>query len=80
MKTASLSGSLRESVGKRVLMRSGANNQVPGVLYGGAEQIHFSVSEVQLNKIVFNPDVFKIELDIDGKKVDCIIQTSNSTL
>ena len=74
MKTASLSGSSRESVGKKDADALRAANRVPGVLYGGAEQIHFSVEEVQLNKLVFNPDVFKIELDIDGKKVDCIIQ------
>ena len=74
MKTASLSGSLRESVGKKDADALRANNQIPGVLYGGAEQIHFSVSENQINKIVFNPDVFKIDLDIAGKKVECIIQ------
>ncbi|HAY57260.1 MAG TPA: 50S ribosomal protein L25 [Flavobacteriales bacterium] len=74
MKTASLSGSLREGVGKKDADALRASNRVPGVLYGGAEQIHFSLEEVQLNKLVFNPDVFKIELDIDGKKVDCIIQ------
>ena len=74
MKTASLSGSSRESVGKKDADALREANRVPGVLYGGAEQIHFSVEEVQLNKLVFNPDVFKIELDIDGKKVDCIIQ------
>ena len=74
MKTASLSGSLRGGVGKKDADALRADNRVPGVLYGGAEQIHFSLSEVQLNKLVFNPDVFKIELDIDGKKTDCIIQ------
>ena len=74
MKTASLSGSPRESVGKKDADALRAASQVPGVLYGGAEQVHFSVSEIQLNKLVFNPDVFRIELDIDGKKVDCIIQ------
>ena len=74
MKTASLSGSLRESVGKKDADALRAASQVPGVLYGGAEQVQFSVSEIQLNKLVFNPDVFRIELDIDGKKVDCIIQ------
>ena len=58
MKTASLSGSLREGVGKKDADALRADNRVPGVLYGGTEQIHFSVSEVQLNKIVFNPDVF----------------------
>ena len=74
MKTASLSGSLRESVGKKDADALRAANRVPGVLYGGASQTHFSVEEVQLNKLVFNPDVFRIELDIDGKKVNCIIQ------
>ena len=74
MKTASLSGSSRESVGKKDADALRAASQVPGVLYGGAEQVHFSVSEIQLNKLVFNPDVFRIKLDIDGKKVDCIIQ------
>ena len=44
------------------------------MLYGGAEQCHFSLSEVELNKVVFNPDVFKLELDLNDKKVDCIIQ------
>ena len=33
-----------------------------------------SLSEVELNKVVFNPDVFKLELDLNGKKTDCIIQ------
>ena len=74
MKTASLSGSSRESVGKKDADALRSASRVPGVLYGGAEQIHFSVEEIQLNKLVFNPDVFKIELDIEGKKVDCIIQ------
>ena len=74
MKTASLSGSSRESVGKKDADALRSASRVPGVLYGGAEQIHLSVEEIQLNKLVFNPDVFKIELDIEGKKVDCIIQ------
>jgi len=74
MKTASLSGSLRESVGKKDADALRASNRVPGVLYGGAEQCHFSLSEVELNKVVYNPDVFKLELDLNGKKVDCIIQ------
>lgn len=74
MKTASLSGSPRESVGKKDADALRASNRVPGVLYGGAEQCHFSLSEVELNKVVFNPDVFKIELELNGKKIDCIIQ------
>lgn len=74
MKTASLSGSLRENVGKKAASSSRKSGSVPGVLYGGKEQTHFTVEEKSINKLVFSPDVFYIELDIDGKKVNCILQ------
>ena len=74
MKTASLSGSPRENVGKKAASSSRKSGSVPGVLYGGQDQTHFTVEENSINKLVFNPDVFYIELDIDGKKVNCILQ------
>lgn len=74
MKTASLSGSLRGSVGKKDANQLRNENRVPGVLYGGGEQKHFSVKELDISKLVVNPDVFRINLDIDGTSFDCIIQ------
>jgi large subunit ribosomal protein L25 len=74
MKIASLSGSSRENVGKKGASALRAANQVPGVLYGGKTQTHFAVDEVKLSKLVINPDVFAIELDIDGTSIKCIIQ------
>jgi len=74
MKTASLSGSLRENVGKKGASAIRKSGSIPGVLYGGQDQTHFTVEENSINKLVFNPDVFYIELDIDGKKVHCILQ------
>jgi len=74
MKTASLSGSLRENVGKKGSSAIRKSGSIPGVLYGGTDQTHFTVEENSINKLVFNPDVFYIELDIDGKKVNCILQ------
>lgn len=74
MKTASLSGSLRENVGKKGASSIRKSGSVPGVLYGGQDQTHFTVEENSINKLVFNPDVFYIELDIDGKKANCILQ------
>jgi large subunit ribosomal protein L25 len=74
MKTASLSGSPRENVGKKAASSSRKSGSVPGVLYGGQDQTHFTVEENSINKLVFNPDVFYIELDIDGKTVNCILQ------
>ena len=74
MKTASLSGSSRGSVGKKDANQLRKDNRVPGVLYGGGEQKHFSVKELDISKLVVNPDVFRINLDIEGENFDCIIQ------
>jgi large subunit ribosomal protein L25 len=74
MKTASLSGSSRESVGKKDASQLRLNSRVPAVLYGGGEQKHLSLAELDLSKIIVNPDVFQIDLDVDGTVHKCIIQ------
>ena len=74
MKSASLSGSLRGNVGKKDASSLRKSGQVPGVLYGDGNQTHFSVNEIKLSKLVVNPDVFAIDMDIDGTVTKCIIQ------
>ena len=37
------------------------------VCFGQGEQTHFAVKQVAMNKIIFSPDVFLVELDIGGK-------------
>lgn len=74
MKKVQLSGSPRANVGKKDAKALRAAGQVPAVLYGQGEQTHFSVKGVDLEKIVFSPDVYQVELDIDGKSTLAIIQ------
>ena len=74
MKTASLSGSPRESVGKKDAAGLRAKGLVPGVLYGGSEQVHFHVNEVQLNKLIFTPDTYRFQFEVSGTTHDCIVQ------
>ena len=74
MKSASLSGSSRENVGKKDAVSLEKAGQVPGVLYGDGNQTHFSVDEIKLSKLVVNPDVFAIDMDINGTVTKCIIQ------
>ena len=69
MKQVSLSGSLRENVGKKDTKALRKAGSVPCVIYGGESQMHFSVKSVDLNKLIYTPDVYQIELDFDGKKV-----------
>ena len=58
MKQVSLSGSLRENVGKKDAKKHRREGNVPCVLYGGKEQTHFIVTELGFKKLVFTPDVF----------------------
>ena len=74
MKTAQLSGSLRANVGKKDAANLRNAGRVHCVLYGQGEQTHFSVKQVEIEKIVFSPDVYQVELEIDGKKSRGIIQ------
>ncbi|WP_107037172.1 50S ribosomal protein L25 [Brumimicrobium mesophilum] len=74
MKVVQLSGSLRASVGKKETKAVRANGNVPCVLYGSGEQFCFSVRSVDLEKLIFSPNVYQIELDLDGTKKMAIIQ------
>lgn len=74
MKVVQLSGSPRANVGKKDAKAVRNAGNVPCVLYGTGEQTHFSVRSVDVEKIIFSPDVYKVEIDIDGKKVVTLIQ------
>lgn len=74
MKTAQLSGSLRANVGKKDAALVRNEGRVPCVLYGQGTQTHFSVKRQDIDKIVFSPEVYQVELDIEGKKAIGIIR------
>ena len=74
MKQISLSGSPRESVGRTGANELRASGRVPGVLYGGGQQMHFSVSEMDLSKIRRQAETFQINLEIAGKTIPTVIQ------
>ena len=74
MKTVQLSGSLRANVGKKDASSLRTAGLVPCVLYGQGQQTHFSVKQVAIEKIVYSPDVYQVELNIEGKTALGIIQ------
>ncbi len=74
MKKVSVSGSLRENVGKKDAKALRRQGLVPCVLYGGEKQISFSLPELSFKDIIYTPDSCIINLDIDGKKYDVILQ------
>ena len=74
MKSVSISGSPRANVGKKDATALRNAKQVPCVLYGGKEQVHFSVLQSAFKPLLYTPDVHTVDLDIAGKKYNAIVQ------
>ena len=75
MKSITIKGSERESVGKvatKALRNAGA---VPCVLYGGDQPVHFSADEKAFKGLVYTPNAHTVEIDLEGgKKFNAILQ------
>lgn len=74
MKALKLSGSLRESVGKKDAKKLRREGRVPCVLYGGKDQVQLSILEKDFKPLVFSPHTHLVEIDIDGKIYRCVLQ------
>jgi large subunit ribosomal protein L25 len=74
MKQISLSGSRRESVGRTGATELRNNGRIPGVLYGGTEQVHFSISEMEFTKLRRQSETFQVNLELDGQSFPSVIQ------
>ncbi|HEX2394887.1 MAG TPA: 50S ribosomal protein L25 [Bacteroidales bacterium] len=66
MKTFDLKASLRKSTGKKDAKALRRNKQVPCVLYGGKENIHFSAEERAFKDLVYTHHAYVVNLDIEG--------------
>ncbi|WP_339695727.1 50S ribosomal protein L25/general stress protein Ctc [uncultured Marixanthomonas sp.] len=75
MKSITIKGSKRESVGKKATKALRNAGKVPCVVYGGDSTIHFSADELSFQNLVYTPDVFRVELELaDGDTIDCALQ------
>jgi large subunit ribosomal protein L25 len=75
MKSITINGSQRESVGKSATKALRNAGKVPCVVYGGDEPFHFSADELAFQNLVYTPDVHTVVIALeDGTKVNAILQ------
>ncbi|HZL11330.1 MAG TPA: 50S ribosomal protein L25/general stress protein Ctc [Prolixibacteraceae bacterium] len=74
MKSISIKGTKREVVGKKEAKRLRYEGLVPGVIYGGEAPIHFYAPEKAFKPLIYTPNVYLVDLDIDGTVYQSIIQ------
>ncbi|AOW18162.1 50S ribosomal protein L25/general stress protein Ctc [Polaribacter vadi] len=74
MKSISIKGSKRESVGKVATKALRNAGMVPCVIYGGETPIHFSAEEKAFKNLVYTPNVYTASLNVDGQKISAVLQ------
>jgi len=75
MKSITIKGSQRESVGKAATKALRNAGKVPCVLYGGEKPIHFSADEIAFKHLVYTPNVYTAMIELEnGDKFEAVMQ------
>jgi large subunit ribosomal protein L25 len=74
MKSLEINGQLREATGKKDSKKLRDQKMVPCVLYGGEEIIHFCTTFSDFRALIYTPDVYVVNLNIEGKSYSSILQ------
>jgi len=75
MRSITINGQQRESVGKVATKALRNAGKVPCVVYGGDAPIHFSADTIAFKNLLYTPEVHTVVVALeDGTKVNCILQ------
>lgn len=74
MKTITIEGQLRTEHGKGATRQLRSQEMVPGVIYGGAQEINFAAPAKAFKLLVYTPSFQLAEVHVDGKTYRCILK------
>lgn len=74
MKTIEIIGSFRKELGKKSSRELRKAGNVPCVVYGGKENIHFFSHENNFTKLIYTPDAHLVHLKIEGREYRAILK------
>ncbi|HKB45685.1 MAG TPA: 50S ribosomal protein L25 [Chitinophagaceae bacterium] len=74
MKTITIEGQLRTEFGKTATRQLRSQELVPGVIYGGAQEINFKAPAAAFKTLVYTPSFQQAEVKLDGKSYQCILK------
>ena len=74
MKTITIEGQLRTGTGKKAARQFRSQGLVPGVIYGGSQEVKFTAPVLAFKTLVYTPDFQFAEVKVDGKNYRCILK------
>jgi len=74
MKTIEIKGSLRTELGKKSSKKVRKEGNVPCVIYGKEQNVHFHAHENTFKNLIYTPDAHLVNLDLEGKEYKVVLQ------
>ena len=74
MKTIEIKGSLRTELGKKSSKKVRLEGNVPCVIYGKEQNVHFHAHENTFKNLIYTPDAHLVNLDLEGKEYKVVLQ------
>jgi large subunit ribosomal protein L25 len=74
MKTITIEGQLRTDTGKKATRHFRSQDLVPGVIYGGAQEVNFIAPATAFKQLVYTSEFQLALVTVDGKSYKCIMK------
>jgi large subunit ribosomal protein L25 len=74
MKTITIEGQLRTDIGKKATRHFRSQDLVPGVIYGGAQEVNFLAPASAFKQLVYTSEFQLALVNVDGKSYKCIMK------
>jgi large subunit ribosomal protein L25 len=74
MKTITIEGQLRTETGKKATRQIRSQEMVPGVIYGGADEVSFYAPARAFKTLVYTPDFQYAAVQVGSKSYKCILK------
>lgn len=74
MKTITIEGHLRTESGKKAARQIRSQENVPAVIYGGAQEVNFYASAKAFKPLVYTGEFQIADVTVDGKNYRCILK------
>ncbi|MBF9222268.1 50S ribosomal protein L25/general stress protein Ctc [Hymenobacter ruricola] len=74
MKSLEIVGFKRANLGKTDAKALRLDAQVPCVLYGGKDTVHFSVPAILFRELLYTPEAHIVDLNVEGTQYRAIVQ------
>ena len=74
MKRFELKAETRTDLGKKASKEYRKQGLIPTVMYGGGATHHLLVKDADVRNLIYTPDIFVVDLDVDGKVVPAVLR------